>query len=103
MLPQRNDRKRLVEPVSQECSEKAAFAKDSMEISHKRQAQGMCGYGQTFVAIEDMVVGSSKGNALGSKHVDKELSNGHASRKAKPRRQVSKLQQVRINRVECFG
>lgn len=91
MLPQHDNRKRLAEPVSQT---------GSMEINHKRQAQGMHGYEQTSVAIKDMSVGSSKGVASGSKCVDKELSTGHVSQKAKPRRQVSKLHQVKINIVK---
>ena len=96
MLPQHN-RKRLLEPITQECVEKATPSKGTKEISHKRHTQGMRGYGHTFVAVENMFVGSSKGCAAGSKHADKESSVGHASQNPNPMRRVSKLEQVRNN------
>lgn len=95
MLPQHNNRKRLLEPVTQACAEEATPLKATVEISHKRHTQGMHGYDRTFVAIEDMFVGSSKNCATGSKYVDKESSAGHASQNPNPRRRVSKLEQVR--------
>ena len=100
MLPQHNNRKRLLEPATQECVEIAPFLKGSRDVNRKRQAEGMCGYGHTFNAIEDMSMETSKSNASGG-HVDKELSTGQASQNPKPKHKASKLEQVRV-KIDMF-
>lgn len=91
MLPQHNNRKRLLEPVTQ-ASEKEAPSNGSRKIMR----QGMRGYGHTYVATRDKSSGTSKGSASQTKHMGKELSAGHDSRNAKPRRQLNTVKQVRL-------
>lgn len=91
MLPQHNNRKRLLEPVTQGREEEAPS-----NGSKKIMRQGMRGSGHTHLATRDRSMGTSKGSASQTKRMGKELSVGHDSRDAKPRRQLNTLKQVRV-------
>ena len=94
MLPQHNNRKRVLEPDTPQCVEEGASSDSLMKFNHKRQLQGTRGCGRKSKAIEDMSMGSLKGSASGGKHVDKELSTSQAFQNSQPRRQVSKVELV---------
>ena len=93
MLPQHGSRTHLLEPISNN----ETLAKDTVEISHKRQAQGVHGYACTHMACQAKSLGSSKSSALRTPIMDKELSASHDSQIPKSRRQFSQLDQVRVN------
>ena len=91
MLPQHNNRKRLLEPVTQGREEEAPSSGPK-----KIMRQGTRGSSHTYVVPTAKSMGSSKGNASQTKRMGKELSAGHDSRNAKPRRQLKTLKQVRV-------
>ena len=94
MLPQHNNRKRPLEPVTQGREEEAPS-----NGSKKNMRQGTHGYGHTYVVPRDKPMGTSKGSASQTKCMGKELSPGHDTRNAKPRRQLNTLKQVRVRMI----